>query len=192
MNEAKIILCMFVAVAGFESVHAEDRHLEQGSAEWVDRVKHCISLTDQKTAAFSAEDWSSLERIAQFEAKECREVLDDEEIASSFEDIAIARSEGGNPGAALKAADDCIRTYYVNAGCHALRAETLFKIGRQNEARAELNVAGKIASTAIANYHEKLDNETEPLDKELYSAKLRELQAVTERITRDKARWLGK
>ena len=71
-------------------------------------------------------------------------VHDSESLANAQEDLANAYSELGNLTAALLATEGCIDLSYASPGCHVTRALVLLKLGRLQDARAQLAVAEKL------------------------------------------------
>lgn len=171
------IVSVIALILGFQSIGA----VAQPSKD--NREFECAALIDQRTAAWTTNDWSSLERIASRFVKQCAAQLDSEAVADAQSDQAAARAKLNSPKAALAIAEVCIETFYSALGCHVTKIESLTKLGRRTEAQKALNVADKLASHLATKYGEPPSNNSSSVGGELMAAKLNLVHAYQERIT---------
>jgi len=139
--------------------------------------KTCIAQINQRTAALVSQDWSELERLAERYAKTCKNVFDEEDYSSAYEQIAIANVKLSNAKKALAASDSCIGISYSNSGCHLQKIEALIQLKRLADARSSLDKAERLIKHLMElNERDQRDART-ALDKELFESRLNNLSA---------------
>jgi tetratricopeptide (TPR) repeat protein len=111
----------------------------------------CLEQLEERTAAMTARDWLSLERLAKRYLQSCHGVTgnDAHEMSLAYEQIAIANSAMHRAQDALKAADSCVIMYYANPGCHLEKALALLALNRLLEARDVLDVTERLLHSAL-------------------------------------------
>ncbi len=78
----------------------------------------CIAQINQRTAASVAQDWSGLERAAERYAKACKNVFNEEDYSSAYEQMALDNGRLNYARKALAASDLCINVSCSTSGCH--------------------------------------------------------------------------
>lgn len=147
------------------------------SEESAAQKKTCIAQINQRTAALVSQDWSELERLAERYAKTCKNVFDQEDYSSAYEQIAIANVKLSNAKKALAASDSCIGISYSNSGCHLQKIEALVQLKRLTDARASLDKAERLIKHLMELNERDLRDARTALDKELFEARLNNLNA---------------
>ena len=148
-----------------------------GHAAPEDAIRLCTDQMRARTAAFVARDWAQVERLAKEFVRECKNVLDAEDVGNAYEQIAIASVELDNLAAARAAEDACINILYAHAGCHVSKVGTLIKLDRLAEARTALDMAQRLIKHAVEITEEKLVDAPDQASRRVYLAKLRKLNA---------------
>lgn len=145
--------------------------------ESISLKRRCIDQINQRSAALVAEDWSALERLAEFYAKSCKDVFDNQDYSTAYEHVAIANVKMNNAKKALAASDMCINITYSNSGCHLQRVEALLKLARRPDAGAALEKAERLISHLISLTERDIKDAPTPLDKEVVESHLNNLNA---------------
>jgi hypothetical protein len=148
------------------------RTLAQGEgfrdkAEWKNQ---CYTQIAEQTAALAARDWPQLERLAKRYLQDCKAAHDSETCSKAYENIATANIQLNNPIAALAASNECIYTFYGNAGCHVKKVEALIYLERLAEAQTEFKIAERLLAHLI-KVNERALRKYEPSENGLYSIK---------------------
>lgn len=162
-----IFLCAMISTAW--SADADEESLA--------KKKACIAQINQRTAALVSQDWSELERLAERYAKTCKNIFDEEDYSSAYEQIAIANVWLNNAKKALAASDSCIGISYSNSGCHLQKIEALIQLKRLADARASLDKAEKLIKHLMGLNERDLRDARTELDKELFGSRLNNLIA---------------
>jgi len=138
---------------------------------------NCIEQINEQTAAFVAQDWQQLERLAQKYLSECRTVMENADLSSAYEHIATVKLETQKPSEALTAADSCLKTYYSNSGCHILRVEAFIMLKQESRAREALNIADRLTRHNLDGAERDRSQARSKLEEELFDAKIKNYQA---------------
>jgi len=138
---------------------------------------NCIEQINEQTAAFVAQDWQQLDRLAQKYLSECRTVMENADLSSAYEHIATVKLETQKPSEALTAADSCLKTYYSNSGCHILRVEAFIMLKQESRAREALNIADRLARHNLDRAEKDRSQTPDKLEEKLFEAKIKEYQA---------------
>src|SRR5436190_5626038 len=93
-------------------------------------IQRCTEQLQERTAAMTARDWSSLDKLAKRYVQSCHGVTDALDISTAYEDMAIANLLMNRVQNALEAANSCVTTYYANPGCHLQKARALLAFNR--------------------------------------------------------------
>lgn len=149
-----------------------------------DEKKECVSQIRQRTAAFVAEDWQQLQRLAKRYIDTCKAIYGSEALSDAHGAIAFANLRFGNASASLSAAESCIALFYSNSGCHLAKVEAMLKLGRIPEAHAELQFAEKLVAHLSAMAERELQSASHPAERELQAAKLYLLRAQESQVER--------
>lgn len=169
-----IVLCISTAsstVAAYDRISAKDQQ--------------CISLTNEQTAALVARDWENLERLSKNYLVECGGFVTPEVLSSGAVNIPMANNALGRYKQALRTADECVKIYYGNPGCHIQKAQALFALGNKPDAIVVLEISGKIARHALEGAKHDLERARSEGKKELhrssvylYESQLRHIDAL--------------
>ncbi len=116
----------------------------------------CVDLIRQRTAAFVASDWQNVDRMSVEFITYCDGVLGKDQLASAYENIAIANIEMGKPKEALNAAESCIKINYSEPGCHFAKARAFLQLGNIVEMRRSLDISEKLAQHRIEISNSKM------------------------------------
>jgi tetratricopeptide (TPR) repeat protein len=163
------VLCViFISSTTYSANKANDKKEEELYAQ---REK-CISLMNERTAAYSAEDWINLERLSRNYISCCKKVHDPRNIANAYGDIACANNELKKYNIALKESNKGIIEYYAETGCHIQKVVALIGLKRLKEAIEELKIAEKLAIHIKEENQRDLNNSNNSeQDNELYRSR---------------------
>ena len=153
------------------------------------RQTQCVDQINERTAAFVAQDWGQVERLAIRYTKDCSAVFGARDDAAPFGDLAVARLKQGSASQALAAADRCIAIFYPSSSCHVSRVQALLASGRVAEARVGLERSERLIIHLLeSNSRDRHSGPKKGMDTDLIDA-IREsllaqqslLQALQER-----------
>lgn len=149
----------------------------QESAPFYELKRKCISAINQRTAAFAARDWGTLEKRAKSYVSQCKGAFDDRDLSEAQQQIAYAQIELNRPVDGLAAASSCIETYYANSACHIRKVVALQKLGRLEEAKRSIMIALRLIEHNIDVTKLNLTRPLEALERELLESRLKEFEA---------------
>ena len=173
---ATISFCNFPAFAQFAQF-AQKESLE------IKQKRQCIDLVNQQTAAFVAEDWEQLNRIAMKFINSCKEVYTARDLASGYSSQATALNRLGRPREALIAADSCIGIYYPDPTCHLERVYALIGLKRFSQVRGALGVTERLAKHNLETAENNLNSPTvDDLEKELFRSEINLFKSILNKI----------
>jgi hypothetical protein len=138
------------------------------------RMKSCLSLIRDRTAALVGKDWDRLEALSRRQLANCSQFLQERSRDSALESIATARGGKGDYKGMLDAATRCIDVSYRNADCHVRQAEALIKLGEIQRGRQTLDRAERLIDHLLLDYAGKADEK----DRRLVEADINGLKAL--------------
>lgn len=146
-----------------------------------EKINYCIDSVGDRAAAMVAQDWTSLDRMAEEYTKRCKDFSARKDfsikkgLATAYEQIAIANFNLKKYPRVLKSADECVSVLYTNIGCRVVKVMTLQALKRRAEALAELEKTEKLVAHMIKR--NKAEPETFGADVEERRSELESLNA---------------
>lgn len=154
----------------------KEKRLEKEERQ-LKKEEQCISLTNERTAALTAEDWENLDRLARTYVANCKGVFEPHWLSGAYENIATANNAQEKFKHALVASDTCVKAYYSSPGCHIEKSRALMALGRKIECGKSLDISERLARHALEGAQRDLNRAYSELYKELYTAKISQNEA---------------
>lgn len=141
----------------------------------------CNVLGNEIGAAINASDFSNLKNVIAWGIANCKNYIDRDDYYELYANLSIAERELGNPTAALKAADECIKNRYGLPICHIERFATYNAIGNIQQSLSSAKIAKAILLESVkAKKRELLTPSLKYYEKEAIQAKLDSYDAMLE------------
>jgi hypothetical protein len=136
----------------------------------------CLALYTDRTAAFVAGDWPSVESLAEKYLKNCKNMFGVDGLRNAYASIGEANMNFGRPKKTIAFADMCITASYASSGCHLLKARGLLALNLLPEAKVVLDRTDKLIKHALEVEKMNLRVVRYAIDKELAESKIREFE----------------